>query len=270
MPLRKAVAMNLRLLLAGALLCTVACTQRSTTSQQQTPPRTFTNSIGMKFVWIDPGSFRMGSDDKGDDEKPAHTVTLSKGFYLQTTEVTQRQWEAVTGTNPSIFKGPDRPVVAVSWEAAKEFLKKLNAKEKDSRYRLPSEAEWEYACRAGGQEPDEAANLDEVAWWYGNSRWIWDSKGATHPVGRKKPNAWGLFDMRGNVREWVEDWYDSGAYVKSRQLDPAGPGSGVYRVVRGGSWRDDNPDLFRCARRRRDPPHMPLVGYVGFRCARIF
>jgi formylglycine-generating enzyme required for sulfatase activity len=217
----------------------------------------------MKFVWIDPGSFRMGSDDKDADEKPAHTVTLSKGFYLQTTEVTQRQWEAVMGTNPSHFKGPDRPVEMVSWRDAQEFLKKLNAKEKDSRYRLPSEAEWEYACRAGGQEPDEAANLDEVAWW------LMNSNRETHPVGQKKPNAWGLFDMRGNVWEWVEDWYGWDTYAKSRQLDPAGPGSGFFWVLRGGSWRFANTVDFRCARRGCRGPGF-RVSYVGFRCARTF
>jgi len=258
MPLRIAVTLNLRLILAGVLHCTMAYAQQSTT-----PPRTFTNSVGMKFVRIDPGSFRMGSDDKDADEKPAHMVTLSKGFYLQTTEVTQSQWEAVMGTNPSHFKGPDRPVETVSWEDAKEFLKKLNAKEKDSRYRLPSEAEWECACRAGGQEPDEAANLDEVAWWGKNSN------GTTHPVGQKKPNAWGLFDMRGNVWEWLEDWYDSGAYARGQRLDPAGPGSGGSRVVRGGSWLFDITGLFRCAVRSGSRPDR-RGSDDGFRCARTF
>jgi formylglycine-generating enzyme required for sulfatase activity len=110
-------------------------------------PREFTNSVGMKFVRIDPGSFKMGWEKQG----PVHEVTLSKGFYLQATEVTQAQWQAVMGTNPSKFKGPDRPVESLSWIDIQEFLKKLNAKEKDTRYRLPTEAEWEYACRAGGR-----------------------------------------------------------------------------------------------------------------------
>jgi formylglycine-generating enzyme required for sulfatase activity len=221
----------------------------------------------MKFVWIEPGSFRMGSDDKDvedADQKPAHMVTLSKGFYLQTTEVTQRQWLAVMGTNPSFFEGLDRPMEMVSWGDAKEFLKKLNAKEKESRYRLPTEAEWECACRAGGQEPDEAANLDEVAWWGMNS------SNETHPVGQKQPNAWGLFDMRGNVLEWVEDWYDSGTYARGQRLDPAGPGSGSSRVVRGGSWDFFNSDYFRCAYRYyREPGYRSIYGF-GFRCARTF
>jgi formylglycine-generating enzyme required for sulfatase activity len=168
------------------------------------------------------------------------------------------------GTNPSYFKGPDRPVERVSWQDAQEFLKKLNVKEKDSRYRLPSEAEWECACRAGGQEPDEAANLDEVAWWAKNS------SGATHPVGQKQPNAWGLFDMRGNVREWVEDWYDGGGYAKSWQLDPTGPGSGDLRAVRGGSWLGVNADNFRCAYRDNLRSVYRYFNVLGFRCARTF
>src|ERR1035437_2289810 len=164
------------------------------------PPRQFTNSIGMKFVRIESGWFKMGSDSGDAGEKPVHEVTLSKGFYLQATEVTQAQWEAVMGSNPSDFKGPERPVESVSWDDAQEFLKKLNAKEKDTGYRLPSEAGWEYACRAGGQEPDIAPNLGEVAWWGENSG------SETHPAGQKKPNAWGLYDMqigRASCRERV-------------------------------------------------------------------
>jgi formylglycine-generating enzyme required for sulfatase activity len=181
---------------------------------------------------------------------------VSKGFYLQATEVTQRQWEAVMGTNPSHFKGPDRPVESVSWEDAQEFLKKLNAKEKDSRYRLPTEAEWECACRAGGQEDEPAANLNELV---------------PQPVGQKQPNAWGLFDMRGNVWEWVEDWYDSGTYARGQRLDPVGPGSGVYRVLRGGSWdRDGCSGSFRCPGRYDYWPTYRLSDSRGFRCARTF
>ena len=223
------------------------------------PPREFTNSVGMKFVWIEPGSFQMGSQTGDPDERPVHEVTLSKGFYLQVTEVTQRQWEAVMGSNPSYFKGPDRPVENFSWGDAQEFLQRLNEKEKDSRYRLPTEAEWECACRAGGQEPDVAVNLDEVAWWWVNSN------GETHAVGQKKPNAWGLFDMRGNVWEWVQDWY--GAYSVGRQIDPRGPDSGEYRVLRGGSWGFGGTGGFRGAYRRgRGPAYR--YGDRGFRCAR--
>jgi formylglycine-generating enzyme required for sulfatase activity len=222
-------------------------------------PREFTNSVGMKFVWIEPGSFQMGSQTGDDDERPMHEVTLSQGFCLQVTEVTQRQWEAVMGSNPSYFKGPDRPVERVSWMDVQEFLQRLNEKEKDVRYRLPTEAEWEYACRAGAQEPDMAANLNEVAWWRGNSNL------KSNAVGQKKPNAWGLFDMRGNVWEWVQDWY--WAYSADRQIDPRGPDSGVYRVLRGGSWGDGSASLFRCAYRDHSGPS-GRGGYNGFRCAR--
>jgi len=141
------------------LWCVAALCQKP-----ESPPREFTNSVGMKFVWIEPGSFQMGSQHGDADERPVHEVTLTKGFYLQATEVTQDQWVAVMGSNPSYFKGPDRPVEQVNWNDVQEFLQRLNEKEKDSRYRLPTEAEWEYACRAGSQEPDVAANLDEVAW----------------------------------------------------------------------------------------------------------
>jgi formylglycine-generating enzyme required for sulfatase activity len=197
----------------------------------------------------------MGSQTGNADERPVHEVTLTKGFYFQVTEVTQRQWEAVMGSKPSNFKGPDRPVEHVAWNDVQEFLRRLNEKEKDSRYRLPTEAEWEYACRAGGKEPDVAANLDEVAWWAGNSNL------EVQGVAQKKPNAWGLFDMRGNVWEWVQDWY--GAYSAGRQIDPRGPDSGEYRVLRGGSGFDD---AFRCAYRNGYGPTFRFNS--GFRCAR--
>ncbi|MGO9095254.1 MAG: formylglycine-generating enzyme family protein [Bryobacteraceae bacterium] len=241
------------LMVALVALALVLCGQKSA----QGPAREFTNSVGMKFVRIDPGSFKMGSDKHG----PVHDVTLSKGYYLQTTEVTQAQWQAVMGANPSTFAGPDRPVENVSWDDTQEFLRRLNAKEKDTRYRLPTEAEWECGCRAGSQEPDEAPNLDEVAWSAANSG------GETHPAGQKKPNAWGLYDMRGNVGELVQDWY--GQYPAGRQVDPQGPPSGDYRVVRGGSWAFGPPNYFRCADRFNLKP-----GYrhniIGFRCARTF
>jgi formylglycine-generating enzyme required for sulfatase activity len=241
------------------LLCAVAAAQTAG-RRIEAPPRTFTNSIRMRFVWIDPGSFQMGSDDKW-SRTPARTITLSEGYYLQTTDVTQAQWEAVMGTNPSHFKGPDRPVEKVSWDDVQEFLGKLNAREKDTRYRLPTEAEWEYACRAGGQEPDLAPNLDEVAWSPRNSG------GQTHPVGQKKPNAWGLYDMRGNVEQWVSGWYEETAYY-GRRIDPQGPGSGDARVVRGGPWCVGE-ECFRCAAREKSSPGYRSDGF-GFRCARTF
>jgi formylglycine-generating enzyme required for sulfatase activity len=241
----------LLIVVLGALAL-VLCGQKS----PQGPPREFTNSVGMKFVRIDPGSFKMGWKY----DRPVHDVTLSKGYYLQTTQVTQAQWQAVMGTNPSHFKGPDRPVESVAWGDIQEFLGKLNAKEKDTRYRLPTEAEAEYACRAGGQEPDEAPNLDDVAWWGKNSG------SETHPVGQKKPNAWGLYDMRGNVGEWLQDWY--GPYSAKPEVDPQGPPSGASRVMKGGSWCDAG-DVFRCAYRYEASPADRYAGR-GFRCARTF
>jgi formylglycine-generating enzyme required for sulfatase activity len=225
----------------------------------EVPSREFTNSVGMKFVLIEPGTFLMGSDTDTANEKPVHEVTLSKGFYLQTTEVTQAQWQAVMGNNPSFFKGPDRPVENVSWDDVQKFPGKLNAMEKDTRYRLPTEAEWEYSCRAGGQEPDVAPSLGEVAWSDANS------VGETHPVGQKRPNAWGLYDMRGNMWEYVQDWY--GGYSAERTVDPQGLPSGVDRVLRGGAWGSAYASYFRCAYRNYIRPDFRDLG-DGFRCAR--
>jgi formylglycine-generating enzyme required for sulfatase activity len=193
-----------------------------------------TNSIGMKFVLISAGEFQMGSPaneaGRGSDETQ-HKVKITKPFYLQTTEVTQAQWKAVMGNNPSGFKGDDLPVERVSSDDAQEFIKRLSTKE-GLKYRLPTEAEWEYACRAGSTTGfcfgDDESKLGEYAWYYENS----DNK--THPVSQKKPNAWGLYDMHGNVWEWCYDWYDS--YRNSPAEDPQGPASGQNRVLRGGSW----------------------------------
>jgi formylglycine-generating enzyme required for sulfatase activity len=226
------------------------------------PAARVTNSVGMEFVLIDPGSVRVGSETGSGDEKPAHTVTVGAGFYLQTTEVTQGQWEAVMGINPSSFKGGTRPVENVSWDDAQAFIARLNAKEKDTRYRLPVEAEWEYACRAGGLERDVSPNLDAEAWTSANSG------GETHPVAQRKANAWGLFDLRGNVLEWVQDTYNKDAYAQSPRVDPVGPpASGGSRVVRGGSGDDGRSGNFRCA--FRDYARPDVRGRAGgFRCAR--
>ncbi len=248
------------------------CAAQQRQSRQQVdklkePPREFTNSVGMKFVWIRPGSFQMGSDPVtvSDEERPVHNVTLTKGCYLQTTEVTQAQWEAVMGANPSLFKGPNRPVENVSWDDAQEFLARLNTQEKDARYRLPTEAEWEYACRAGGLEPNTAPNLGDLAWWMENSG------GQTHPVGQKKANAWGLYDMRGNISEWCQDWL--GNYSPKDQIDPARPERRLptidpARVVRGGNIVSVGPSTYQsCSVRGNRRPEY-RNGDVGFRCAR--
>ena len=188
------------------------------------------NSIGMEFVSIPAGSFEMGST-ANDDEKPVHTVKISQGFLMGKYEVTRGQWEGVMGNNPRSFIkcGKDCPVEDVSWDDAKEFIAKLNAKNDGFVYSLPSEAQWEYAARAGTMG-DYYGNLDDIA-WYGNN-----SGSTMHPVGKKQPNAFGLYDMSGNVWEWCEDWY--GIYSGGNQTDPKGASSGEYRVFRGGGSND--------------------------------
>ena len=225
-----------------------------------------TNSIGMKLVLIRPGSFDMGSENGQDDEKPVHKVTITRPFYMGTTEVTQGQWQAVMGTNPSEFKGGDRPVEKVSWNDCQDFCRRLNeAEEKAGKlpkgmlYRLPTEAEWECACRAGSTTRfcfgDSDADLPHYAWFGTNSG------KTTHPVAQKKPNAWGLHDMHGNVWEWCWDWY--GTYPAGEQKDPSGPANGEYRVLRGGSW-NYAPSLLRSAYRGWGAPD-GRYGGGGFR-----
>jgi formylglycine-generating enzyme required for sulfatase activity len=214
----------------------------------QPPSQAITNSIGMTFVYIAPGTFTMGSPDdelgRYQDETQ-HQVTLTKGFYMQTTEVTQGQWQAVMGSNPSRFKkcGDNCPVEKVSWYDAQDFIVKLNAKENTGKYRLPTEAEWEYAARAGTQTPfsfgrclsTDQANYD------GNYPLEGCPKGnyreTTVRVGSLQPNAWGLFDMHGNVWEWCRDWNGKKYYRSSPMDNPEGPETGSARVVRGGGWR---------------------------------
>ncbi|HUX08653.1 MAG TPA: formylglycine-generating enzyme family protein [Acidobacteriota bacterium] len=196
-----------------------------------------TNSIGMKFRLIPPGSFMMGAlpgdEEALDSEKPQHRVEITKPFYTSIYEVTQEQYESVMGTNPSDHKGSKRPVQLISWEDAMDFCKKLSEKEGVS-YRLPTEAEWEYACRAGtatryywGDKTD-----GDSAWYEGNSG------GETHEVGLKSPNAWGLYDMSGNVWEWCSDWHDKDYYNSSPGRDPLGSSLGDERIMRGGSFAD--------------------------------
>jgi len=231
--------------------------------------RTFTNGIGMSFMLIPAGSFTMGSptsEPGRDTDEQQHPVTISKPFYLQTTEVTQKQWTQVMGNNPAYFKdcGDDCPVEWVSWDDAQEFIRRLNQKEGGKGYRLPSEAQWEYACRAGSTGSfcfgDEEAKLGEYAWYYGNS----GSK--PHPVGKKKPNAFGLYDMHGNVFEWCQDRY--GDYPTSQVTDPTGPKTGEFSVLRGGAWSPLARSL-RSAFRHSYTPRFRGPG-SGFRVARDY
>jgi formylglycine-generating enzyme required for sulfatase activity len=193
------------------------------------------NSIGMKFVLIPAGEFEMGSEEAL-TEQPVHRVKIPNPFYLGTYPVTQREWKAVMGTDPAYFKGEARPVESVSWNDVQEFIKNLNAREGTATYRLPTEAEWEYACRAGTATRysfgESASNLNEYAWYSANSG------SQTHPVGQKKPNHWGLHDMHGNVYEWVQDTWHS-TYTGAPRDGSAWEGSGAVRVIRDGGWCSD-------------------------------
>ncbi len=205
-------------------------------------------AIGLQFVPIPAGTFDMGSTEGAADEQPVHTVTISKDFYLGKYEVTQKQWDAVMESNPSTFIlcGSDCPVESVSWEDVQEFLSRLNEAEGQPIFRLPSEAEWEYAARSGASSRyffgDDAGQLGEYAWFSGNA------ESQVHRVGRKQPNLWGLHDMNGNVWEWVADWYEAAYYEVSPSTDPPGPATGVMRVRRGGGW-SNGPDELRSAGR---------------------
>jgi formylglycine-generating enzyme required for sulfatase activity len=216
------------------------------------------------FVRIAPGSFLMGCSP-GDEEcypeeKPAHRVVITRAFEMGKYQVTQAQYEAAMGANRSYFQGPKLPVEGVSWDDAQKFCEALTAKKDGYRYRLPTEAEWEYAAR-GGDVRSHYGNLDEVSWYRDNSG------GSTHPVGEKKPNAFGLYDTLGNVWEWVNDWYRLDYYSHSPEADPPGPLMGEFRVARGGSWRGVARGLARVSSRYVLRPSVRSI-VVGFRCVR--
>lgn len=193
------------------------------------------NGIKYNMVWVEGGTFRMGATseqdgDAYDNEKPVHSVTLCE-YYIGKTEVTQALWKAVMGSNPSEFKGDNLPVENVSWYDCQEFIRKLNSLT-GQNFRLPTEAEWEFACRGGnnslGYKYSGSDSIDNVAWYDGNSG------DKTHPVATKSANELGIYDMSGNVEEWCCDWY--GDYTSGAQTNPKGPESGSGRVDRGGCW----------------------------------
>jgi len=228
------------------------------------PGEEFVNSIAMKLAYIRPGGFMMGSPETEAGRvghETQHKVTLTKGYFIGIHTVTQAQWKAVMGASVSRFKGDDLPVDEVLWDDAATFCKKLSEKE-GKLYRLPTEAEWEYACRAGTttmfNTGDGETALGEAAWYGGNS----DSN-ATHPVGRKKPNSWGLYDMHGNVWEWCNDGY--GEYPCGAVTDPAGAVDS-RRVLRGGDWRC-GPLFCRSAHRFGSGPNYRDDVFRGFRVA---
>jgi formylglycine-generating enzyme required for sulfatase activity len=252
-------------------LFTIACQKDKPSNQQFV-----SNSVGMKFVYISPGSFIMGSPSGEPERHPdeaRHQVSLSKGFYLGMTEVTHRQWNDVMGNNPSAFNecGEDCPVESVSWHEVQKFIRKLNDMEEKSVYRLPTEAEWEYACRAG----------TETLFSYGNclstDQANFDGRRTLHacsngkyresplPVATFPANSWGLYDMHGNVWEWCLDWY--GKKLSGDVADPTGASAGKYKVIRGGSWFSVDHDC-RSANRDRSSPHLEL-DHTGFRVLMI-
>lgn len=239
-------------------------------AQEKEPARNFTNSIGMKFVWVSAGSFTMGSTNRekgrGDDESP-HKVTFRKGMYVGIHLVTQEEWQAVMANNPSEFKGEKNlPVDSVSWDDCQLFCQKLSTREKRP-YRLPTEAEWEYACRAGTTTPfhfGETLNTDQANF---NGRYVYGTgkQGAyrekTTPVGSFPANAWGLHDMHGNLWQWCQDWH--GGLPQKEVVDPHGPKTGKYRSLRGGSW-GNHPVFCRAANRNYSEP-ATRTEYYGLR-----
>lgn len=222
-------------------------------------------STGIEMVYVKGGCYQMGDTfgDGDSDEKPVHEVCVDS-FYIGKFEVTQGQWQAVMGNNPSSFKscGDNCPVENVSWNDAQEFINKLNSRSGGGKYRLPTEAEWEYAARSGGKREKYSGgdDVDSVAWYTSNS----GSK--THTVGTKAPNGLGIYDMSGNVWEWCQDWYGEKYYGDSPRNNPTGASSGTYRDLRGGSWFS-NAGYARSANRRGLNPDNGY-NFDGFRLAR--
>jgi len=280
-------ALGLAILLAGCGQRGVAPEQPGATEQQDADTeqpvvgqeRDFSpddaiipNSIGMKLVLIPAGEFLMGSVDSDEDtddaEKPQHRVRITKPFYLGAYEVTQGQYERVMGANPSTFEGTDRPAERVSWDDSQEFCRGLSdlpdEKAAGRVYRLPTEAEWEYACRAGTTTQYCFGDREELL---GEYAWYDDSESITHPAGKKKPNAWGLFDMHGNVWEWCADWHAADYYEQSPVDDPHCSSGAPFRVIRGGSWLQDAEYCRSAARHGKIPLYRDVD--VGFRVALV-
>jgi formylglycine-generating enzyme required for sulfatase activity len=253
--------------LAGLLAAVVGIAWANAFAGDSAPPPSITidlQGVPMEFVLVRAGTFLMGSSESvgGDDESPARRVTISRDFYLGKYEITQAQWEKVMHANPSGFRGTDRPVEKVSWDDCQVFLKKLAALT-GRRFALPTEAQWEFACRAGTTSRwsfgDDEAQLSKYAWYGANAG------GETHPVGTRQPNATGLYDMHGNVGEWTADAYEKHAYASGPATDPKQPASPSHsRVWRGGAW-GDNPDLLRSGYRNVSGAHTAQPG-IGLRC----
>jgi formylglycine-generating enzyme required for sulfatase activity len=228
----------------------------------------------MDFVSVPPGRFPMGCSEGvkpiecNAEEKPQHPVEITKGFEIAKTEVTQKQWQAVMGSNPSLYKGDNLPVQEVTFPDVQAFLTKLNARNDGFLYRLPTEAEWEYAARAGTTDQFGGAKVaNSLNRFSPPDDWAWYNVEQTQPAMTRKANAWGLYDMRGNVAEWTQDRYDSKYYSKSPMADPKGPDSGDDRVARGGTFHDDGPWLTRVSLRTHFPEEFQYRD-LGFRVVR--
>lgn len=230
-------------------------------SENDFPGKVYTvNGVSFKMIAVKGGTFQMGSDDGYEWEKPVHQVTLSD-YYIGETEVTQELWNAVMGSNPSYYTGNmQRPVEMVSWIDCQTFISKLNQLTGET-FRLPTEAQWEYAARGGNKSKGYTYSgsnvIDDVAWYDDNSGEM------TYPVKTKVPNELGIYDMSGNVWEWCSDWY--GSYSSAAQTDPTGPSTGSARVMRGGSWGSD-ATYCRVASRGSSTPPLSY-DFLGLRLA---
>lgn len=256
--------------LALALFCGAPICRAASTDRSRSAPRELSIEVSpglvMEFVLISPGNFVMGSDpDEGDgDEKPQHRVTISHAYWMGKYEVTQAQWKAIMGTDPSHFKGPNLPVETVSWKECQTFLAKLSQKT-GRTFSLPTEAQWEYACRAGTTTPWSFGAQPELAEEFG---WVGtNAQEKTHPVGTKKPNPWGLYDMHGNVWEWCADGYIN-PYPAGEVVDPFGSLDGHPPIVRGGGWSEHPVNLRSAYRNCNGEPDGKTDG-IGFRCAML-
>ena len=275
-------------LLVSALLALAGCDRGGKPSATESAPAarqttTITNSDGLTMVLIPAGEFLMGDNDGDTDEKPAHSVQVS-AFYMDTQEVAQKAYEGLMEKNPSKFKAPDKPVDQVDWYHAVLYCNMRSRKDglkpcydpktltcdfTATGYRLPTEAEWEYACRAGTKDKysvgNDAARLKTCAWFKENAAQT------THPVGQKTPNAWGLYDMHGNVAEWCDDNYGENYYQQKEGQNPHGPPAGDKRVLRGGSWAT-SADACRSSARNSETPRLADACFgsdtYGFRCVK--
>ncbi len=233
--------------------------------------------VRQAFRWIPPGRFMMGSpqtEAEREEDEAQHEVSLTEGYWLGETVVTQALWEVVMGENPSRFKGPKRPVESINWHDSVKFMQRLNVEQDDLDLRFPTEAEWEHACRAGTQTPfsfGETITTDQVN-YDGNYPYAGGKKGEfreeTAEVKAFPANSWGLYQMHGNVWEWCYDWY--GDYPTEPVSDPTGPKSGAARVLRGGSWINNARNARSAYRNRNDPSNrnITIIDNIGFRLAR--